>query len=84
MGISVVELSALAQSARCTDDELIVTLVDGRTIAAPIIWFPTLAKATPAQRTRVELLGQGEGLHWPDLDEDISVAGLLRGTRPTA
>ena len=84
MGTSAVELSARAQSAKCTDNELIVTLVDGRTISAPILWFPRLAAASAGQRAHYELLGQGEGLHWPDLDEDISVAGLLRGVRPGA
>ncbi|HEY0160631.1 MAG TPA: DUF2442 domain-containing protein [Thermoanaerobaculia bacterium] len=65
-----------------TADELIVGLVDGRTICVPLVWFPRLLHATPAERGRFEILGDGEGIHWPDVDEDISVAGLLRGVRP--
>ncbi len=73
----------LANAVRCTDDELIVSLADGRTLAVPIVWFPRLAKADPSVRADYEFLGQGEGIHWPTLDEDISVAGLLAG-RPSA
>jgi hypothetical protein len=54
-------------------------LADGRTIIVPLAWFPRLLHATPEQRRRWELLGDGEGIHWPDVDEDLSVAGLLRG-----
>ena len=81
MATSATEQRALALSAKFTDDELIVTLVDGRTISAPILWFPRLAEASPEQRARVEILGRGEGMHWPDLDEDLSVRGLLRGEK---
>lgn len=84
MGISVVEPQALALSARCSDDDLVVVLSDGRTISTPIAWFPTLAAATVAQRANLEILGQGEGLHWPELDEDIGIAGLLRDIRRQA
>lgn len=78
---SSIEVIALAQDVRLTEDELIVPLVDGRTISVPLAWFPRLLHATPQQRNHFELLGDGEGIHWPDLDEDISVAGLLRGVR---
>lgn len=81
MSSSVVEATPLAESVRVTDDELIVALVDGRTISVPLVWFPRLLHATPEQRANVELLGDGEGMHWPDVDEDLSVAGLLRGVR---
>lgn len=62
-----------------TDDELIVGLRDGRTIAVPLAWFPRLLNATPEQRKHWELAGAGYGIHWPDLDEDLSTEGLLRG-----
>jgi hypothetical protein len=81
MSTSAVEARALAQEVKCTDDELIVSLIDGRTISIPILWFPKLASATPEQRANFEILGHGEGIHWPDIDEDLSVKGLLRGSR---
>jgi len=62
----------------CTDDKLIVDLEDGRTISAPLAWFPRLLHAAPTQRNHWELAGGGSGIHWPDLDEDLSVNGLLR------
>ena len=73
----------LASAVRCTDDELIVSLSDGRSLSVPIVWFPRLAKANVSERADYELLGSGEGVHWPQLDEDISVAGLLAG-KPSA
>ena len=74
-----VEAYPLAQKVRCTADELIVSLVDGRTLAIPLVWFPRLADATQAQLQRYEILGDGEGIHWPEIDEDLSVEGLLLG-----
>lgn len=79
-----VELTPLAEAVNVTDDELFVRLLDGRTISVPLVWFPRLLHADVEQRARYELLGDGEGIHWPELDEDISVAGLLRGVRPPA
>ena len=70
---------ALAQDVSCTEDDLIVRLVDGRAISIPLAWFPRLLHATAEQRRRWELLGNGEGIHWPDVDEDLSVEGLLWG-----
>lgn len=64
---------------RCTDDALVVDLVDGRTIITPLAWYPRLLHATPAQRARWEKAGAGFGVHWPELDEDLSVRGMLRG-----
>lgn len=61
-----------------TEDELSVALMDGRTIIVPLAWYPRLANATPAQRARWELAGAGYGIHWPDVDEDLSTEGLLR------
>jgi hypothetical protein len=81
MSSSAVEVTPLAQDVRITDDEVIVSLIDGRTISVPLAWFPRLLHATAEQKVRFELLGEGEGIHWPDIDEDISVAGLLRGVR---
>ena len=60
-----------------TDDELVVTLADGRSVSAPLEWFPRLLRATPAQRTNWSLIGRGVGIHWEDVDEDISVRSLL-------
>ncbi|HYG29507.1 MAG TPA: DUF2442 domain-containing protein [Allosphingosinicella sp.] len=65
---------------RCDDERLTVDLADGRTISVPIAWYPRLLNATPEQRSRWEVAGAGFGIHWPELDEDLSVAGLLRGT----
>lgn len=61
------------------DDSLRADLADGRTITAPLAWFPRLLHATPEQRSVWELCAGGHGIHWPALDEDISAAGLLRG-----
>ncbi len=69
----------LAQSVQLTDIELVVNLVDGRVLSTPLVWFPRLLAASPDERKHYELLGNGEGIHWPDVDEDISVAGLLAG-----
>ncbi len=69
-----------AKDVRVTDDELIVALLDGRTLSVPIAWFPRLLHATKAQRDNWQLLGDGEGIHWPDIDEDLSVTGLLLGS----
>lgn len=79
MGTLAVELHPQAQSIKCTDIELIVELVDGRTISAPLAWFPRLSNASQQQRDNWQLLGDGEGIHWPDVDEDLSINGLLVG-----
>ena len=73
--------AALAQSAKVTEDALMVDLADDRTVTVPLSWYPRLAHGTPAERANWRLIGRGEGIHWPDLDEDISVAGLLAGHR---
>jgi hypothetical protein len=62
-----------------TDDALIVLLRDGRTVSAPLSWFPRLQKATPKQRCSWNPSAAGHGIHWPEIDEDLSVEGLLRG-----
>ena len=68
-----------AADVQVTEDELRVRLVDGRTISVPLAWFPTLLAGSAEDRSSWTMLGDGEGIHWPDLDEDVSVAGLLRG-----
>jgi len=72
---------ARAQRVSLTEDALVVELVDGRTLTIPLTWYPRLAHGTQAERANWRLIGEGEGLHWPDLDEDISVEGLLAGRR---
>ena len=67
------------KDVRFTDDLLIVDLADGRTISAPIAWYPRLLHASPEQRRNWRIGGGGFGIHWPDVDEDISTQGLLRG-----
>ena len=66
---------ARAQNVRCTHDELVVELTDGRTVISPLAWYPRLLHATKAQRSHWKLLGKGVGIHWPDVDEDLSVDG---------
>ena len=72
---------AFAQAVQVTVDTLTVDLADGRSISVPLAWYPRLAHGTPAERTSWRLIGRGEGVHWPDLDEDISVENLLSGMR---
>jgi hypothetical protein len=67
------------KSVTVGNDQLTVGLYDGRTISVPIAWYPRLANATAAERARFEIAGGGYGIHWPDLDEDLSSEGLLRG-----
>ena len=62
-----------------TRDMMQVTLTDGRVLGVPLLWFPALRDATPRQRARYEIGGGGIGLHWPELDEDLSIAGLMAG-----
>lgn len=74
-----VPTSALVQTVEFDDAMMHVSLTDGRVISVPILWFPTLHDATPQQRAQYEIGAGGRGLHWPDLDEDLSVAGLMAG-----
>src|SRR5207245_9402373 len=67
------------RSVRVTDRALVVELRDGRVVSVPLAWYPRLVEGSLRERRRWELLGPGIGIHWPDLDEDISVAGLLQG-----
>ena len=75
----VVEAAARARRVRVTRDELVVDLNDGRTLTVPLAWYPRLAHGTTSERSKWRLIGRGEGIHWPNLDEDISVAGLVAG-----
>ncbi|MCH8805983.1 MAG: DUF2442 domain-containing protein [Planctomycetes bacterium] len=77
MSTSPVRIEPLAVSVRCTTDDLHVVLADGRQIVVPLVWFPRLQGAADAERNHYRLIGGGVGVHWPDLDEDISVEGLL-------
>lgn len=79
MTSSAVETSARASGVTVTEDELILQLVDGRKLSVPLVWFPNLLHASPEQRNVFRLIGDGEYINWPELDEDLSVAGLLRG-----
>jgi len=65
---------------RITEDEIVAHLVDGRTISVPLAWSWRLSEATPDQRNNFEIIGDGQGVHWPDIDEDISVEGMLCGS----
>jgi hypothetical protein len=70
----------LIRTVRVTDDEIRAELLDGRTISVPLAWSWRLSEATPRQRENFRLIGDGQGIHWPDIDEDISVHGMLHGT----
>jgi hypothetical protein len=67
------------QHVRVTDDEIIARLADGRVISVPLAWSWRLSEATPQERAHFRLIGSGQGVHWPDVDEDISVEGMLHG-----
>jgi hypothetical protein len=70
---------AQIQSISISEDTLAADLCDGRTISVPLNWYPRLLHGTPAERTNWRLIGKGEGIHWPDLDEDISAENLIYG-----
>jgi len=79
MGASPLLREVLAEAVEVSATELLVVLTDGRRLTVPLAWFPTIATAPEAQRAHWELIGDGEGVHWPDLDADVSVEGLLYG-----
>jgi hypothetical protein len=76
---TAVSLEPRIKSLRVTAEEITAELVDGRTISVPLAWSWRLSEATPDQRANFEILGDGQGAHWPDVDEDISVDGMLYG-----
>ena len=80
MNISAKVTDERVLDVRFDEHSLIVDLMDGRTISAPLAWYPRLTKATVAQRANWEKCGGGYGIHWPDVDEDLSTEGLLRGS----
>ena len=77
---TVNNVEARIRKIRITEDEIIAHLVDGRTISVPLTWSWRLSEATERQRNNYELIGDGLGIHWPDIDEDISARGILMGT----
>lgn len=79
MNTLAIELHPLAHTIKCTDVSLVVGLIDGCTITTPLVWFPRLAQANKKQLDNWELLGNGEGIYWSDIDEDLSINGLLIG-----
>ena len=79
MSTSTDELHAQAADVTITNEEVTVQLVDGRTIIVPLVWYPRLLHGKTKERRKWKLIGKGEGIHWPDLDEDISVRNLLLG-----
>ncbi len=80
MHTSAVDISVpVAETVKVTEDTLTVELSDGRSLSVPLAWFPRLVHATPSERKSWRLIGRGHGIHWSELDEDISVEGLLAG-----
>ena len=79
MSDSTDELHAQAADVSITNEEVTVRLVDGRTIIVPLVWYPRLLHGKTKERKNWRFIGEGEGIHWPDLDEDISVRNLLLG-----
>lgn len=79
MGILALAADERVADIFFSDDELSVRLMDGRTITVPLAWYPRLLRATEAQRNNWKISGGGYGIHWPDVDEDLSTEGLLRG-----
>ena len=75
------QIEIRATSVRVTDDALVVDISDGRTVSAPLAWYPRLLHGTAAERDDHQFIGEGLGIHWPQLDEDISVEGILAGRR---
>jgi len=79
MGILALRADERVANVAFSPDSLSVSLMDGRTISVPLAWYPKLLQATEEQRKNWEVAGAGYGIHWPDLDEDLSTEGLLRG-----
>ena len=79
MGILALAADERVAGVEIDEDELSVRLMDGRTISVPLAWYPRLSQATAAQRNNWQIIGGGYGIHWEDIDEDLSTEGLLRG-----
>lgn len=87
MNTAAASIEPRIHDAHVTEDEIVARLVDGRVISVPLAWSWRLSDATPQQRAHFRLIGSGQGIHWPDVDEDVSVEGMLRGVparRPTS
>src|SRR5262245_54827597 len=80
MSTSVPDSDPRAIGVETDDDNLVVDLADGRRLTVPLAWFPRLLHASSEQRGHWRLVGEGQGIHWPDVDEDLSIRGLLLGT----
>ncbi len=78
MPMSAIKVDATAVDVTVTDERLTVILADGRELSAPLAWFPRVLEATAAQRREWRFIGRGQGIHWPEIDEDVSIASLLR------
>lgn len=82
MNTLVIDIQDLrAQEVEVREDTLVVSLADGRTISVPLAWFPRLWYGTPEERNNFEIIGDGNYIHWPELDEDLSISGILAGRR---
>jgi hypothetical protein len=81
MNSSIETQEARAQHVSISEDSLVVDLVDGRTIIVPLVWYPRLWYGTPEERSNFEISGDGTLIHWPDLDEDLSISGISAGYR---
>jgi hypothetical protein len=79
MGVLALQADERVKDVRFTEDALSVDLMDGRTITVPLVWYPRLLDATETQRVNWRVSAAGYGIHWPDVDEDLATAGLLRG-----
>ena len=79
MGISALGADERVKNVEVLEDTLAVALMDGRTIIVPLVWYPRLLDASKTQRKNCRIAGGGYGIHWPDVDEDLSTEGLLRG-----
>jgi len=82
MNTLAIEMKASIQNVELTEDSLVVDLADGRTVSVPIAWYPRLMHGTREERSHWRIIGKGEGIHWADVDEDISVGNILLG-RPS-
>ena len=84
-GMNTLTLKTCIEAVCFTEDSLVVDLIDGRCISVPLTWYPKLLNASPKERALWEICGGGYGIHWPEVDEDLNVEGLLRGSpAPTA
>jgi hypothetical protein len=81
MSILAADHEVFAVEVSFSEDAMTISLDDGRRISVPLAWYPRLLAGTPEERIKFELIGDGEGIHWPDLDEDISVGGVVAGRR---